>query len=336
MMKKMILIMISIAATALLACNPLQNDTSNVIVNGRVTSEESDITNADSGTGNGSELVEDFANNTDDTIIGSEETNKEFTFTSAEEIENISDEDLTYILNHDYKTYDFFPEGEYGEVDLFGVELQVPTEDCPEATAEYITVVVLSNSSEDLNTLKDSQQIKTYAGVKLMDSIYSHQTMYSGDRTGIAVKDAEALYCGETETYVEYSARFTESRSYYDNRELVTTEIPRAYRYVYMKSIVKSVTDDSTQLIMLGELSKEYVEEQLDIYLSSSHDLTLYREVTEDEGHYFYTRYYAYMVYGDYGVNDCACLYKETIIVDKDTHVVHYEPMEEVKMVSIP
>ncbi len=336
MMKKMILIMISIAATALLACNPLQNSTSNVIVNGSVTSEESDIATADSVTGNGSELVEDSANSTGDTVAGSEETKKEFVFSSADEIENISDEDLTYILNHDYKTYDFFPEGEYAKVDLFGVELQVPTEDCPEATAEYITVVVLNNSSEDLNTLKDSQQIKTYAEVNLMDSIYSHQTMYSGDRTGIAVKDAEALYCGETDTYVEYSARFTESRSYYDNRKLVTTEIPRAYRYVYMKSIVKSVTNDSAQLIMLGELSKEYVEEQLDIYLSSSHDLTLYREVTEDEGHYFYARYYAYMVYGDYSVNDCAYLYKETIIVDKDTHVVHYEPMEEVKMVSIP
>lgn len=335
-MKKMILIMISIAATALLACNPLQNGTSNVIVNGRVTSEESDITNPNSGVDNNSELVENSTDNSDDKVVDSEETNKEFTFTSAEEIENISDEDLTYILNHDYKTYDFFPEGEYTKVDLFGVELQVPTEDCPEATEEYITVVVLSKGSEDLNTLKDSQQIKTYAGVKLMDSIYSHQTMFSGDRTGTAVKDAEALYCGETDTYVEYSARFTESRSYYDNRELVTTEIPRAYRYVYMKSIVKSVTGDSTQLVMLGELSKEYVEEQLDIYLSSTHDLTLYREVTEDEGHYFYTRYYACMVYGDYGVNDCAYLYKETLIVDKDTQVVHYEPMEEVKMVSIP
>ena len=50
--------MISIAATALLACNPLQNSTSNVIVNGRVTSEESDITNQNSGVDNNSELVE--------------------------------------------------------------------------------------------------------------------------------------------------------------------------------------------------------------------------------------------------------------------------------------
>ena len=333
-MKKTFMFIILMAATALIACNPVQN----LNMNERDTSESelAEVSVDESNTESDSEVTQTLGNDNNDTDANNEEAKKEFIFTSANDMENISDEDLTYILNHDYKTYDFFPEAEYANIDLFGVELQVPTEDCPEATAEYITVIVLSNSSEDLNTLKDSQQIKTYAEVNLMDSIYSHQTMYSGDRTGIAVKDAEVLYCGETDTYVEYSARFTESRSYYDNRELVTTEIPRAYRYVYMKSIVKSATGDSTQLVMLGELSKEYVEEQLDIYLSSSRDLTLYREVSEDEDRYFYTRYYAYIVYGDYGVNDCAYLYKETIIVDKDTQVVHYEPMKEVKIVPIP
>lgn len=316
-MKKAYIFFMSIMATTLLACNPLKSNLSDISVNGQNTSGIEDTVNTDS---------EDMGS-------------KEFLFTSAEEIENISDEDLIYIANHDYITYDFFPEGEYSQIDFFNVEMLAPTEDCPEAPTECILTFILSSDSvdkDDLNTVKDSQNIKTYAEVDIADAIYAGNTMFGEDKTGKTVKDVDIILCGETEGYVEYSSRYTESHSYYKDRVLVTDDTPKAYRCIYMKSFVYSVNEDSRQLIMLGGLSADYVKEQLDLYYNMQNGITLYREAAEEEDCYTYTRYHIYTTTDWESGNDEVILFKEVMMIDKETHVVQYKSEETIKTVTIP
>ena len=85
---------------------------------------------------------------------------------------------------------------------------------------------------------------------------------------------------------------------------------------------------------MLGELSKEYIEEQLDIYWGS--DKMMYREVTEQENRFVYTQYYYGKNYGDYGVDSEACLYKNMVTIDKKSREVYFCNPEQLKRVTIP
>ncbi len=324
-MKKTFIFLISLTAVALLACNPIQNHISDVRINGGDT---------DSG-----KLVEGTNNNTDKADVDGDEIKKEFLFTSADEIENINDEDLLYIANHDYITYDFFPEGEYTEIDFFDVEMLAPTEDCSETPTECIFTFILNSDSvdkDDLNTVKDSQKIKTYAEVDIADAIYADNTMFGEDKTGKTVKDVKIIFCGETEGYVEYSSRYTESHSYYKDRVLVTNDTPRAYRWIYMRSLIHLITEDGKQLVMLGELSTDYVKEQLDIYYNMQNSLTLYREAAEEEDYYTYTRYYLYDTIEWESNKDEVVLFKEVLTVDKETHKVQYKSAETIKTVTIP
>lgn len=262
---------------------------------------------------------------------------KVFRFSSPEEVEAISDEDLLYILEHNYVTEDFFPEGSYHKLDLFDVEMQVPTKKNPDAAAEYVMTVILEQEdleeAVDLTVPLSTELINEYAVADCHHFMDIQNTMEPGDKTGILVKDKQVIFCGETDGYVEYSARYTDSRSLYENHWLVTHNIPRAYRRVYMKSFLNTAKNQR-ELLMLGELSKEYIEEQLDVYWGSNK--MMYREVTEQENRFVYTQYYYGMVHGDYGVDSEACLYKHMVTIDKNSREVYFCNPEQVKRVTIP
>lgn len=341
-MKKMILCvtMVTIAAT-LFGCGVQEDQTGTQGASSYYSSEVDDDSNSDKESSESNSEIDSGTNGETTGQEGntSQDAKKEFIFTSAEEVENISDEDLVYILENDYITYDFFEEGSYSEVDLFGVKMQVPTEENPEASGEYIMSLVFNNDDlgdiTDFNTLVSSDFVKEYAQRDMEDFINSQNTKRPQDETGILIKDEEIIFCGETDTYVEYSARYVESRTFYENDVLVTHDIPRAYRRIYMKSLLWETDNNGTQLLMLGDLNQEYVKDQLDLYLSMGSNLMLYREVAEEEDCYTYTRYYTYMVYGDYGIDNEAQLYKETITVDKENHEVYYEDVQQIKVVRI-
>lgn len=262
---------------------------------------------------------------------------KVFRFASAEEVAGISDEDLLYILEHNYITEDFFPEGSYHKLSLFDVEMQVSTKDNPDAAAEYVMTVIVEKEeiegTVDLTVPLSTEFIREYAVADCHHFMDIQNTMEPGDDTGILVKDKQVIFCGETEGYVEYSARYIDSRSLYNNNRLVTHNIPRAYRRVYMKSFLNTAKNQR-ELLMLGELSKEYVEEQMDIYWGSNK--MMYREVTEQENRFVYTQYYYGMVSGDYGVDSEACLYKNMVTIDKKSRKVYFCNPEKIKRVTIP
>lgn len=270
---------------------------------------------------------------------GKREIRKEkvFRFSSQEEVEVTSDDDLLYILENEYCTEDFFPEGSYHTLDLFDVEMQVPTKKNPDAADEYVMTVILEkedvDGTVDLTVPLPTDFINKYAVADCHHFMDIQNSMEPGEKTGTLVKDKQVIFCGETDGYVEYSARYTDSRSLYENNWLVTNNIPRAYRRVYMKSFLNT-DKNRRQFLMLGELSKEYIEEQLDIYWGS--DKMMHREVTEQENSFVYTQYYYGKVYGDYGVDSEACLYKNMVTIDKKSHEVYFCNPEQVKRVTIP
>ena len=263
---------------------------------------------------------------------------KTYTFTSSEEVETISNEDLVYIVSNDYAVYDFCEERSYHKVDLFD-RVEASTKGSAEVSQECIRPIV-ANIEElvgfnDLDSTIPSECMTTYANAYIADYLERQNTKEPGEETGSVVKDEEIVFCGETDDYAGYSIRYIESRSRYDNRILVTNDIPRAYHPIFLKNMLWIAGENSRCLLLLGELTQEYVEEQLDIYLLPDVGSMLYREVTEDEECYLYTYYYAYMVYGDFGIDDEVQLYKQVIAIDKKSHEVYYRNEEKIKEVIL-
>lgn len=263
---------------------------------------------------------------------------KVFRFTSSESVKDMGDEDLVYILDNHYVTDDFFEKGSYHKIDLFDVEMQVPTTQNPNAASEYIMTIIIDKEEVgpefDLLSELSAEFIKEYAVADCNEFMDMQNSMDPGEETGTQVKDKKVIFCGETDGYIEYSARYTDCNSLYENNRLVTHKTPRAYRRVYMKSILMSNEGYNRQFWMLGELSKEYIEEQLDIYLENNQ--MLYREVVEQENRFVYTQYYAEKHLGDFGLDDEACLYKHMTAVDKQSHEISFCSPEKIKSVIIP
>lgn len=279
---------------------------------------------------------------TENSQSGQTAVKKEFSFTSVEDVENLSDEDLVMIATGDYSREDFFEEGSFATINLFDVELMVPTEEEPENTYETIRIDILDieeiGENHDNHTLISSEFLKEYGAADVEYSIDLQNTRVPGEATGILVKDKEIIYCGETDYYVEYSGRYTDCRSLYENDVLVTHNIPRADRFVYMKTFVRCYYDNGYRQMLLGELNIDYVQQQMDYFMNGIEWYTMvYRETEETEDSYIYTYYYVTLSGGDWGINDEAVLFKEAIQIDKDTHILYhnyyYEP---VKSVEIP
>ena len=131
------------------------------------------------------------------------EIKKEFTFLSAEDVENISDEDLVIIASGDYTREDFFKEGSYANIDLFGVEMMEPTEENPENTYESIRIDILDieelGENHDIYELISAEFLKEYGAIDVEYFIDSRNTRTPGQDTGSIVKDKEIIYCGDSQ-----------------------------------------------------------------------------------------------------------------------------------------
>ncbi len=263
---------------------------------------------------------------------------KKYSFTSSEEVETINDEDLVYIANNDYTVYDFCEKGSYHRVELFDME-EASAKGFSDVSQESIRPIVANieelvgfNASD---SAIPSECMNAYAKAYIADYLERQNTKGPGEETGSVVKDEEIVFCGETDSYVGYNIRYTESRSMYNNSILVTNDIPRANHPIFLKNMLWTAGENGRCLLLLGELTQEYVEEQLDIYLLPDVGSMLYRDVTEDEACYLYTYYYVYKVYGDFGIDDEVQLCKQVITIDKKSREVYYRNEEKIKEVIL-
>ncbi|MDE7253557.1 MAG: hypothetical protein K2O32_11535 [Acetatifactor sp.] len=264
------------------------------------------------------------AENTDNSKTGTEEPElRTFLFQSADEAEAISDEDLIYIAQNKYKTSDFISDIDSGVYDLFDTPLMEKKVDgvlYRESVEPYILQSKLPLSKVDIN-----EEISDEVFQELIDEhctwLIEATNTWNGT-TGSRTKDEEIIYCGENDYYVEYSIRYTELRTYYQDDILVTHEIPRAYRRCFLKNELSVKNWDSMELVYFGELSLERGKAIGDFYGFVNSRPSIYRDVQETDSAYVDTNYLIYIIGGDYGVRDVAELMRVDKYYDKITHEI--------------
>jgi len=256
---------------------------------------------------------------------------KVFRFASAEEVEQMSDEDLVYIGLNDYESADFFPDGEYEQVDLFGVELE-------DERSESITMYRFG-MEDNLNQIDVKQGIPEELFHKMVEEDIQKRYEYATDKepdedTGDVLISKDTIYCGENTFYKEYSIRYTQRRYMYMNNELVVRDLLRGDRVLYWKQYIEKNDTNKCERYLVGEIDAEYVKDffDLDYY---NWDGIVYHEVTEDDMKYTYTMYRVKFGYGDYGENNYVGLTKYENYVDKMTRRLDVK-MTKIRKVEIP
>lgn len=266
---------------------------------------------------------------------------KKYYFQSAEEVERMSDEDLVYINQHAYRTSDFYEEGEFKEVDFFGVEL---------AEEPYESVNLDFFWQDDLKIELDvSQPIPEEEFDRLVEKDIEMMYYYADSRrtdeeTGDKVVSQDTFFCGENDMYAAYSVRYTQKRTMYIDNILTSNDIPRAYRQIYLKNFLMETNVEDWRAYLLGELSADYVKEQLDVFacnfpetVSGGYYLPIiYREVIEEEDRYIYITYNTKFDYSEAGENNVVILEKHKSYVDKKTHVITRGDSVEIRRAEIP
>ena len=247
-----------------------------------------------------------------DIDITQEETLREYSFSSVADFNNLSDDDVIYLVTHDYKTSDFIDDYKTDSFSDFGI----PLEDY-----ERYEPVLLNPGGErqdyDVNKKISDQDFK-----KLTEE-YMNAFRENLDSTKID-------YLGETEHYMEY--RYSSSQQFGSGRICF-------YRDLFMIS-EKIDGNFYAGPVYLGELTVDSVLSEEDFYLSIfDNECLLWRGVEESATSIIYTYYSPNLKdtgdYDEYGQNQKAEILKYKIIYDKETHRMTQET-EVVRSVNIP
>ena len=282
--------------------------------------------------------------NTENSETGTEASElRTFLFQSADEAEAISDEDLIYIVQNDYKTSDFIPDIDRNGYNSFGIPLTEKEVDGVLYSERVETYIFQSGLS--LNEVDVNEEISDEVFQKFIDEhcteLIEASNFWNGN-TGVRTKDEEIIYCGENDFYVEYSIRCTELRTHYVDNELVTYEFPRAHRRCFLKNELYVQNGNHIGPVYFGELSLEKVKAIGDFsygFLNTEPDIntvpSIYRNVQETDTSYVYTSYEIWGVGGDYGLCDKAVLMRMDRYYDKTTHEIT-DTRTTIKSVEIP
>ena len=158
--------------------------------------------------------------------------------------------------------------------------------------------------------------------------------------------DAEYIFCGENNDYVEYSVQYTDRKSYYDNDTLKEKDIYRTYRVFYPKRTVMLESDNALNAYFVGEPTMDNVQRCLDFEFSISDEPVLYREYFEiDEGiicTYYSITQDTMAADSIAGLDEDIALYaqlnKGTIAVDKKSNEIRrkLELVREIRTATLP
>ncbi|MBR3631173.1 MAG: hypothetical protein IKN55_11985 [Oscillospiraceae bacterium] len=273
---------------------------------------------------------------------------KEMKFNSLEQAENLSEDDLYYIASHEYYTSDFV---DLEPFDFFGQDLAVLSDDNGYEFYEQYAIEIYQSEAtiEDTDVTKplSPQQIEAIARERSHALVGDNSKVTEDDenndgeeKTGRSVSDAQYIFCGENDSYVEYSIRYNEVQKQERNNEIVTLEMPRAFRRMYMKNMLDVASGYKRVQVLLGNLNKEYLQQQLDLLVDRENGVVIYREVTEREDenegdYYLYSWVHVDISRGNYGANAKVVLTESKIAVNKETHIIERLREEEIKSVAI-
>ena len=272
---------------------------------------------------------------------------KEMKFNTLEKAEGLSEDDLYYIASHEYYTSDFV---ELEPFDFFDQELAVMQDDNGyEYNEQYAIEIYQSDQTlEDTDVSKplNSQQIEAIARERSHSLVGDNSKVAEGEendgeeKTGRSVSDAQYIFCGENDSYVEYSIRYNEVQKQERNNEIVTLKMPRAFRRMYMKNMLDVANGYKRAQVLLGNLNKEYLQQQLDFLVDRENGVVIYRDVTEREDekegdYYLYTWVHVDISRGNYGANAQVVLTESKIAVNKESHIIERLREETLNSVQI-
>ena len=236
--------------------------------------------------------IQNVQQNTDEPL-------KKYSFSSEEDFVNLSDEDVIFIVDHDYRTADFIADFNADSYVDFGTPLR---------DNESYQPLLLSPSGvrSDYDVNKRMSDEDFYKLVKDYFNDYSQ----NGDKV-------EIIYYGETNNYAEYG---------YKTSWVYGLERMCFFRNTFMMSD----TVDGYYYggpYYLGELTTDNILLEEDFYLSTfDNSCILYREVEEREDAVVYIYYYPNKKTfreswkPDEGNNQKAEIWKNEVYFDKETH----------------
>ena len=244
-----------------------------------------------------------------------EEPANEYSFSSEEDIINLSDEDVIYLAMHDYETTDFIDDLKAEPFDDFGKPLEIFEEYRMVALGlegqrtEYDVCQKISD--EDFEELID----------EYLDEIADRYKEYG---------EMEITYYGETDIYAEYGYKISggydfERICFYRNQFWISETIDGLYY---------------AGPVYLGDLTADEVLLYEDCRISNFQDFpVLWRYVEDCEDAIVYIFYHSDIkqsgFFEERGESQKAQIIKTEIIYDKETHRITGEN-KEIKSVDIP
>lgn len=225
-----------------------------------------------------------------------------FGFDSAEEVENMSDEELLLIYENGYSIDKFYSEGTYEKVSTFDVPLE-------ERSITFTALVSTSDISSEINLKKalPSDEVNEYAEFDIRE---------------FADEDDEIMCVGENDYYIVYrQLSYGEYTVENEGDNAVTEKLLNERRTAYFKTFI--VDSESDSLLLLGKLNKKYVVQQMDLLLMNNvNNRIIYREIEENKSSYIYSIYYFLYSVGDWGLDSSISVCKNIYTIDKKTHSV--------------
>ncbi len=237
---------------------------------------------------------------------------KKYSFSSEEDLLGLSDDDVIYLVTHDYKTGDLIDDLKAEPYDDFGT---------PMGDYERFEPVLLNPEGErpdyDVNQRISDEDFK-----KLTED-------YMADFKENAT-DMTITYYGETEHYMEYGYKFpggsgSGRRCFYRNKFMMS-EIIDGHSYAGP--------------VYLGELTVDNVLSEEDFYMTCFDDICLVlRNVEDRDDAIVYVCYYPSLrqngEYDELGQDQKAELIRLETFYDKETHRITQEQMI-LRSVDIP
>lgn len=235
---------------------------------------------------------------------------RNISITSKEDMLNISDEDLIYLAKNikNFKTRDLVADFTGLEIEDFGIPLEEDA-DYSERYEPYLLNPGVTRSELDINKQLPREEFQ-----KLVDD-FSDNLIDSND--GIKNR-CEAIYCGETDQYVEY--KYTIVSKYTTNGE--ETETTYHSRRCFYRNIFMVESDDhkSAGSLYIGEVTPDKICEMEDYLFANFGEVLIYREVEESEQAVTYIAYIPEIEHGESSEDTKVVIIKREIAYDKETH----------------
>ena len=250
---------------------------------------------------------------------------REFHFLNADEVEGISDQDIMYIVEHDYDTSDFYSQEDYTYLDFDGIEM-----DGSQFEDYEIRMEALSVKPDNIDVPLSYTDMEDAAKNNIQEFIEA-QNRY--DNYGEQIEftsDEDISFIGENDMYAAYILKYTDNWYTYDDPEGDSKTLDsedRKYCWIYLKNLMRD--EGTSDLIFLGQLNRENVCSVLDMYDYDNEirnidgAILLYRDIEENDNEFVYTSYIA----SGPGRGDVegAVIYRNVYHVDKASHKLNID-----------